>query len=160
MFLVSSLYLILLLLMKLKLNEALMEEEFFEETSLIGIASALPAYRLCWVLNDLFDIDFVCETDMTISISAKKGEPVHYLPVYQYLFPNGVNRYLLYKLKADNNLSLLPEAGRIDYVWLVQTGRHKEDAADIIAGLKRSPDIVLSQSLDLSQLKNLKNLLI
>lgn len=146
--------------MKLKLNEALMEEEFFEETSLIGISCALPAYRLCWVLNDLFDIDFVCEIDMTISISAKKDDPIHYLPVYQYLFPNGVNRYLLYKLKADNNLSLLPEAGRIDYVWLVQTGTHEEDAADIIARLRRSPDIVLSQSLDRTQLKSLKNLLI
>ncbi len=146
--------------MKLKLNEALMEEEFFEETSLIGIACALPAYRLCWVLNDLFDIEFTCETDMTISLTGKKGDELQYLPVYQYLLPNGVNRYLLYKLKADNNLSLLPEIGKMDYMWLVQTSDHEKDAAEIITRLKRSPDIVLSQALERTQLKNLKNLLI
>lgn len=144
--------------MKYKLNEVLMEDEFFEETSMIGIVSALPPYRLCWVLNGLFDIDFVCETDMTINLSLKGGE-IASLPVYQYQYPNSANRYLLYKLKVENT-SLLPEINKMDYIWLVQTGTHDEDVLEIAAALKRSPDIILSQILERSQLKNLKNLLI
>lgn len=144
--------------LKLKLDEALMEDGFFEETSLIGMVCALPPYRLAWVLNDFFDINFVCETDMTISISVKKNDPL-FLPVYQYQQPNSANRYLLYKLKTEN-ASLLPEIGHMDYVWLVQTGTHDTDAAGIYNGLRKIQDIILCQVLDRKQMKNLKNLLV
>lgn len=160
--------------MKLKLDELKMEDAFFEESTLVGIATGMPAYRLCWMLNNLFDINFVCETDMTITIlQAKKqdlfadmsmnlqdtDQEMVYLPVYQHQIPNSIDRYLLYKLKADN-ASLLPEIPRMDYLWLVQTWNHEEDAANIISELRKLPDIILSQVLERGQLKNLKNLLV
>lgn len=160
--------------MKLKLDELKMEDAFFEESTLVGIVTGLPAYRLCWMLNNLFDIEFVCEPDMTIDLKQEKKQDLFsdmgmnlpgtdqdtvYLPVYQYMVPNSMDRYLLYKLKTDNAV-LLPELPRMDYLWLVQTWNHEEDAANIISELRKLPDIVLSQILERAQLKNLKNLLV
>lgn len=140
-----------------KLDESLMEEAFFEDTALIGIVSGLPAYRLCWMLNNYFDIDFVCDPDLTLALSVK-GKISH-LPVYQYQFKNSPDRYLLYKLKVDN-VSLLPETGGLDYMWLVQTATYDTDVVDITTNLRKIPDITLSQILKRSQLKNVKNLLV
>ena len=142
---------------KYKLDEAFMEDAFFEDTALIGIVSGLPAYRLCWMLNNYFDIEFACEPDMTLALSVKGN--ISYLPVYQYQFKNSPDRYLLYKLKVDN-VSLLPETGRLDYMWLVQTATFDTDVIDIANALKKIPDITLSQILERSQLKNVKNLLV
>jgi hypothetical protein len=94
---------------------------------------------------------------MTLELSVKGNN--NYLPVYQYQFPNSYDRYLLYKLKVDN-MSLLPETGRMDYMWLVQTATYEEDVVEIVNNLKKIPDITLSQILERSQLKNVKNLLV
>lgn len=143
---------------KYKLDEVSMEQAFFEDTAIIGMVSSLPVYRLCWMLNSYFDIDFVCEPDMTVELVAKGGTST-FLPVYQYQFPNSLNRYLLYKLKAEN-ASLLPEIGKMDYVWLVQTTDAEDDAIDISNSLKKIPDVMLSQILERQQLKNTRNLLV
>ena len=145
--------------MKLKLNEDDMEDMFFEDSALVGIVSGLPAYRLCWMLNKHFDINFVCVPEMTLELVIKGNTT--YLPVYQYLIPNTEHRYLIYKLKIDN-ASLLPEINRMDYMLLVQTGEgaSQTDAENLSAELKKIPDILLSQVLQRDQLKNLKNLLV
>ena len=144
--------------MKLKLDEGDMENMFFEDTGIIGIVSGLPAYRLCWMLNNYFDIDFRCEPEMTLELKIKGNTT--YLPVYQYLVPNTMYRYLLYKLKIDN-ASLLPEINRMDYMLLVQTGESfAADASFLSSEIKKIPDIILSQLFSRDQLKNLKNLLV
>ncbi len=143
--------------MKLKLDEASMEDEFFAGAFLIGIVSGLPAYRLCWMINNHFDLDFRCEADMGMQLSIK-GNITH-LPVYQHVIPNSFYRHLLYKLKVDS-ASLLPEMSKIDYMWMVQTRRAEEDAIRIAGELKKIPDILLSQIMDRGQFKNLKNLLV
>ena len=130
--------------MKLKLHEGDMENLFFEDTALIGIVSGLPAYRLCWLLNAHFDIDFRCVPEMTLELLIKGNTT--YLPVYQYLIPNTDQQYLMYKLKIDN-ASLMPEISRMDYMMLVQTNDPETDAENISAELKKIPDIMLAQIL-------------
>ena len=65
---------------KWTLNIAAMQEEFFSDTALIGIVSALPAYRFCWMLNQKFDMDFVRDAESDICLQNNSEEKAHYFP--------------------------------------------------------------------------------
>ena len=141
---------------KLILNMAAMQEDFFADTAMIGIATAMPAYHLCWELNRHFDINF--ERDPEQNIISQKKDNQYYFPIYQCVFPNSNHKYLLYKLKNGPE-TLLPEAKHLDYVWMVQTANSGHDATDIARELKKIPDVQLAQILTNDQLKSLNNLL-
>jgi hypothetical protein len=57
---------------KFLLNTASFEEDFFSDSRLIAIGSALKGYSLCWWLNQLFGLHFVREPDMDICIQEGK----------------------------------------------------------------------------------------
>ncbi len=141
---------------KLVLDMAAMQEGFFADTAMVGIATATPGYHLCWMLNRHFDINFERDPDQVISSQKKDNQ--YYFPIYQYLFPNSSHKYLLYKLKNGAE-TLLPEAKHLDYVWMVQTASPEIDAMDIARELRNIPDVQLAQVLTGDQLKNLNNLL-
>jgi len=144
---------------KLVLDIGAMQEDFFADSSLIGIASALPIYRFCWLLNNCFNINFTREPELDVKLPGKKDTPDHYFPVYQYTLPTGTHAHMLYSLK-NNDKKLLPEVKQLDYLWMIQSSTPEKDAADFIKYLRTIPDVQLAQILQPSQLKNLNNLLI
>jgi hypothetical protein len=143
---------------KLVLDNNAMQEDFIDGSALIGIVTAQPGYRFCWMLNKHFDINLVRDPEQDICVENKNGIK-NYFPIYEYLIPNSQQKYLLYKLK-DGAACLLPETKNIDYLWLVQTARPEEDAKGIVKELLNFPEIQLAKILDPSQLKTLSNLLI
>src|ERR1035437_4418925 len=147
---------------KLVLNTSAMLEDFFEGTAMIGIVTAQPAYRFCWILNNYFDINFIRDPEQNLSLQKKdkeKKENQYHFPIYQYDMPNSSHKYLLYKLKSGSE-SLLPETKQMDYLWLIQTANPEEDANLIANELKNIPDVQLAQILVPDQLKSLNNLLV
>jgi len=142
---------------KYKLDETAMEDMFFDETCLLGIGSALPPYRLCWLINQHLDLDFICDPDLMLQSVSKDRSARH--AVYEYRLPNSANRYLLYQLK-NNNISLLPEISTVDYLWLVQTFEYEEDAQAIASSLRSLPDIQFCQVIDRRQLKRARSLIV
>lgn len=146
-----------ILMAKMTLDVAAMQDDFFADVSLVGIVSAMPAYRLCWIVNQHFGIDFARNAEQNIQLQ-KKG--VRYLfPTYQYNFPNSNYQYLLYKLKNGSEM-LLPETKQLDFLWMVQTAEPDEDARSIASELKNIADIQLAQLIEKNQLKSLTNLLV
>lgn len=143
---------------KWTLNIAAMQEEFFTDTTLIGIASPLPGYRFCWMLNEYFDMNFVRDADLDICIQ-DNGKEAHYFPLYRYDMPLNGNRYLLYKLKSDKE-NLLPEIRQLDYLWMIQSNTSETDAQLITQQLRELPDIQLAQMILPERLKNLNYLLV
>ena len=144
-------------LKKLELNVLEMQEDFFGDAAMIGIVTAMPGYHLCWLLNKLFEIEFIRDPDQDIPM--QKKENLYYFPIYQYNFPESSYKYMLYKLKNGNE-PLLPETKQLDYLWLVQTDSPEEDAYYIAGKLRNIPDIQLAQILEADQLKSLSNLLV
>src|SRR4051812_42346430 len=110
---------------KMVLDMSAMQDNFFADAAMIGIVSAMPAYRLCWMLNERFDINFVREPEQDIMM--KKKNVSYCFPIYQYDLPNSGHKYLLYKLKNGKE-TLLPETKQLDYLWLLQTGDPEADA--------------------------------
>ena len=143
---------------KLTLSIADMQEDFFTDTALIGIASALPAYQLCGVLNECFDVNLTREMDMDVPLRTRK-QSEHHFAIYQYCAPLNGARYLLYKLKSDNQM-LLPEAKNLDYLWLIQSSSTSMLAGNIAECLKQLPEVQLAQILEMDKLKSLSNLII
>lgn len=143
---------------KLVLNMMAMQEEFFDSTALIGIASAMPGYRFCWLLNRHFNVDFVRQPDLDICLRTGNNQKF-YFPIYQYIQPMSGLRHLLYKLKS-NKESLLPEARQLDYLWLIQSNMPDTDAMERLLHLRNMPDIQLAQILATDRMKNLNNLLV
>ena len=144
---------------KWTLDIAAMQEEFFSDTALIGIVSALPAYRFCWMLNQKFDMDFVRDPESDIRLQNNNEEKAHYFSLYKYCAPLNGNKYLIYKLKADKE-SLLPEAKQLDYLWMIQSNSPETDAAQITQYLRDIPDVQLAQVLMPEKLKSLGHLVV
>ncbi len=139
-----------------------MVKEFFEETAMIGIVSAQPAYRFCWMINNHFDINFIREPSQDIYLHKKdkqKNENKYHFPIYQYDLPNSFYKYYLYKLK-DGPVSLLPEKKQMDYLWLIKTAIPEDDILEIFNELGNIPDVQLSRILDWKKLEHPDNLLI
>jgi len=137
---------------------AAMQEGFFSDTALIGIVSAMPAYRFCWMLNQKFDMNFVRDADSDIcKYDSEQHE--HFFSIYKYCTPLNGNKYLIYKLKSDKE-SLLPEVKQLDYLWMIQSHDPENDAAALAQHLKNIPDVQLAQVLVPEKLKSLTNLLV
>jgi hypothetical protein len=143
---------------KLMLNITAMETDFFTDAALIGIASSLPVYRLCWMLNRRFDVNFVRKPDMDVYLQ-KKPQQEHFFSIYQYCVPLSGTRYLLYKLRSDL-VPLMPEIRQLDYVWMIQSGNAEQEAAVITRHLRSLPEVQMAQVLEPSKLKSLNHLLI
>lgn len=135
-----------------------MQEEFFSDTALLGIVSALPGYRFCWLLNEKFDLNFVRHADSDVRIvDAQKREL--FFPLYKYRAPLNGNRYRIYKLKHEKE-SLLPEVRQLDYLWTIQGNTPRQDAAEITALLRHIPEVQLAQPILPDRLKNLAHLIV
>lgn len=140
------------------LDTIAMQEDFFTDTALIGIVSAVPAYRFCWLLNEQMDTNFVRQPDLDICLQAS-AEKQLYFSIYQYSLPLSECRYLLYKLKNEKE-SLLPEVKQLDYLWMIQSNTADVLADNIMQRLRDIPDVQLAQILPADRLKNLDHLLV
>ncbi|MES2703713.1 MAG: IPExxxVDY family protein [Bacteroidota bacterium] len=142
---------------KLVLDMNAMQEDFFDETAMIGIVTAVPGYRLCWLLNRHFNINFTRSPELTVYLQRKEVD--YCFPVYQCDIPNSEHKYLLYHLKQGKE-PLLPETKQLDFIWLLKTDSPDADARDIAKELRSLPDIQLAQMLAAEQLKSINNLLV
>jgi hypothetical protein len=161
---------------KLTLDDVAIQEDFFEGCALIGIACAEQGYRLCWLLNNHFYIDFLRDVDATKSFKAKQNkrtggaknrvpttavpqEVEYFFPVYTYRSPDNETRYNLYKLK-DRDETLLPEARQLDYLWRVDTSDAMNDAHKLVQQLKDIPEIQMSTIISPDDLDHPESLLL
>ena len=150
---------------KLTLNIQGMQQDFFEDTALIGIASSMPAYRFCWLLNQSFGLNFWREPDLDPCMRPSGGqgdgtrEEEQSFSIYECLGECNTSRYLLYKLKVDKD-SLLPEIGHIDYLWMIKSNTPEEDAEQFARCLRQLREVQMAQIFPSSQLKSAANLLL
>jgi len=102
---------------KLRLNMDEINEDFFEDTRLLGIMAPLKSYQLCLQLNGLLGYQFRLNTD--IDIHVRKKERNYYFSVYQSLETNSFLEHYLYHNQFDGEY-LLPEFRHIDFLWLMK----------------------------------------
>lgn len=117
--------------MKFKLDTEGMEEDFFEDTRLLGIVAPVKDYQLCWHLNQLFRFHFRVNNNIEIQLAKKRRN--YFFPVYEYNEPNSSLTHYLYNNQHDGEY-LLPEFKHLDFLWLMKGDLVSDEAFGSIAG--------------------------
>jgi hypothetical protein len=145
----------------LKLDTLTIEDNFFENAALVGIASDKPIYSLCHLLNESFQLSFARKPLLDVQIG-KKNQQQFSFAVYQSPVPKSVFTFTLYKLKIEDIL-LLPTVKNIDYIWLI-LGEDLMDAEDLamvyLKKLRAMPEIQFATLLEKEKIKNIEYLVI
>ncbi len=145
--------------MKLKIENEELSEEFFADTTVIGIVSAVKGYKFCWFLNHHLSIDFRSHPDLEIHVEKKRLK--YYFNIYSYT-DNELNTInLLYENESKGEY-LVPELKHLDYLWLVR----KDDVFDktqydlLLEKLRKLDFIQMATYLQIEHIKSKENLII
>lgn len=138
--------------MKLKMDNDLMVEEFFEGTQLLGIVAPMKSYQFCWQVNQVMQVDFRINNDFEIQLDKKKRK--YYFSVYEYAEPAGSLTHYLYSNQFDGEY-LLPEFKNLDYLWLLKGDSILPQAmTDLQQTIKAIPSVQLVVELSTDKIKN------
>ncbi len=103
--------------MKLRLNIEELNDDFFEETRLLGVIAPLKNYQFCWALNNLLGFNFRLNNDYEIPLRRK--DRVYHFSIYQSEETNSFLSHFLYHNQCDGEY-LLPEFKHMDFLWLMK----------------------------------------
>lgn len=144
------------ILSKLTLDIDVLNEDFFENTRLLGITAHLKNYQFCWQLNSLYGFDFRLNPE--IEIHLKKKERNYYFNIYQSQEPNSALLHTLYHNQFDGEY-LLPEFKHMDFLWLMKGGFVEEERFNWIKqAVKTINGIQLVIELTTEQIKTKENM--
>ncbi|WP_118975466.1 IPExxxVDY family protein [Taibaiella koreensis] len=160
---------------KFLLNTAFVEEDFFSDSRLIAVGSALKGHSLCWWINELFGLKFVREPEMDICIhegrvSSGSGtlfdelpeEEVkrkYHFPVYRHALPYFDAAFYLYANRCSVK-KLVPELKHADYLLLIQFASYIEPEQDFSFDLVKVNGVAWTSELEIASLKSRRNLII
>lgn len=132
-------------------------EDFFEDTRLLGIMAPLKSYQLCLQLNGLLGYQFRLNTD--IDIHVRKKERNYHFSVYQSSEANSFLEHYLYHNQFDGEY-LLPEFRHIDFLWLMKGDFVDEEKCQFIRQTVNSiAGVQLVVELTNEQIKNKGNMI-
>lgn len=143
---------------KLILDMGAVSEDFFSDTAMIGIGSALPGYKFCWKINRALGFKFNREPDNDVEYKPSKDH-IHFFSLYQYEVPDSTCKHMLYRLRSEKK-NLLPEIKQLDFLWLISSQLAEAEAESIIDTLRDIEDIQLAQMIAPERLKNINHLLL
>ncbi len=103
--------------MKLRLDVDEINDDFFEDTRLLGITATVKNYQFCMQLNNMLGYDFRLNPD--IEIHLRKKERNYYFSIYQFSENHSPLIHYLYQNQFDGEY-LLPEFKHMDFLWLMK----------------------------------------
>jgi hypothetical protein len=143
--------------MKLRIDNEMMLEEFFENTRLLGIVASIEQYRFCWHLNQILNFDFRINNSIEIHLNKKMRN--YFFPVYQYGQQSGTIKHYLYNNQDDGEY-LLPEFKHLDFLWLMKDDIMKdEDVHIFMNSIKTIPCVQMVLELTNEKIKNKQHLI-
>jgi hypothetical protein len=143
--------------LKLKLDQDQLLEDFFESTHVIGIVSAARDYQLCWQINKHMHLDFRINNSLEINLS--KNNRAFYFGVFEFEEPIKSSVHYLYNNHCQAEF-LLPELKNVDYLWMVKGDYYQlNDIKKLIEHLRHVELVQLVSLLDIREIKNKMNLI-
>ena len=118
---------------------------------LVGLASSLKEYKLCYHLNNLLNCDFRKLNDQTF-------EPTDRSRVIQFsVFKSGEeqdkNQFIVFSNKNLNEV-LLPEISNFDYVIQIKGKYSEDEMSALMNGIKQFPEVVMTTEIPLKKIKS------
>lgn len=122
---------------------------------LVGIASSLKEYKLCYHLNTFLKCDFIKLTDLIF-------EPTDRTRKIQFsVFKSGTeddhNQFVVFSNKNLQDV-LLPEISNFDYVLQIHGKYGEEELKSLITGIKQFPEVIMTAEIPLKKIKSRERL--
>lgn len=141
---------------KLVLNIEELNNDFFEDTRLLGITASVKNYRFCWYLNNGMGFDFRLNPEIEIQLIKKQRK--YFFNIYQFQEPNSFLFHYLYHNHFDGEY-LLPEFKHIDFLWLMKGDWVDDEKCNWIKqSIKNIAGVQLVAELTNEQIKNKGNM--
>ena len=143
--------------MKLRLDDDQMSDHFFDHTRILGIASTLKNYLLCYHIEKQLQIDF--RTSQDLQIQLEKNKRTYSFTVYEFLQPAIATEHFLYTNKNDGE-ALVPELHHLDFIWLLKGEffSNEESFRSLLQNLKSINGIQLVTEVPHEKIKSRDNL--
>jgi hypothetical protein len=136
--------------MKIKMDNSLMVEEFFEGTHLLGIVAPIKGYQFSWQLNRI-------NHDIEIQLDKKKRK--YFFSIYEYAEPNGSLVHYLYTNQFDGEY-LLPELKHLDFLWLLKGDQLRpSEITELQQSIRVLPGVQLVMELTGEKIRNKAHLI-
>src|ERR1700677_2919704 len=127
--------------MKLKIDNDLLIEEFFEGTLLLGLVVPIKDYQFSWQLNQTLGFDFRINNEIEIQLNKKSR--TYFFSIYQYAVPSSSLTHYLYNNQFDGEY-LLPELKHLDFMWLIKGDVFSnEELKTLMQSIKSLPGVQL-----------------
>ena len=144
-------------MMKLRIDNNVMIEEFFADTRLLGIVAPIEQYRFCWHLNQMLNFNFRINNNIEIQLNKKARK--YFFPIYEYGEQAGTIKHYLYSNEDDGEY-LLPEFKHLDFLWLIKDDiMHDDDVGLLTSSIRTIPSVQLITELTNEKVKNKQHLI-
>ena len=139
---------------KLILDNSMLEEEFFEDTQLIGIVCPRPSYQFIWQLNQSFNYSFERCHDFEVCVKEI------FFEVFRFEEKEKMVEHFIFTNRKKTHY-LLEEAKNIDFIWMIKGSYLDAHYAIALPNfLKEIKMIDYCFMLNASQLKSKQHLII
>ena len=143
--------------MKLRIDNQVLVDEFFEDTRLLGIVAPIKDYQFCWHLNHILSFDF--RMNNSIEIQLNKKQRTYFFSVYEYAENSGTVKHYLYNNQFDGEY-LLPEFKHLDFLWLIKDDIIQDDeVAGLMASIRTIPAVQLITEMTNEKIRNKQHLI-
>ena len=144
-------------MMKLRIDNNVMIEEFFADTRLLGIMAPIAQYRFCWHLNQMLNFNFRINNNIEIQLNKKARK--YFFPIYEYGEQGRTIKHYLYNNEDDGEY-LLPEFKHLDFLWLIKDDiMHDDDVGLLTSSIRTIPSVQLITELTNEKIKNKQHLI-
>lgn len=135
--------------------EKRIKNELDTDYRIIGIASSLKEYTLCYHLNRLLGCDFHKLKDLMFEPTDRSR--TSRFSVFKATSTDEQATFLFFANK-NNGEMLLPEAASFDFLLQV-TGKNEDDFIEgITEGIRHFPDVLLTAEIPLKKIRNKERL--
>jgi len=143
--------------MKLKIDNDVLIEEFFEGTLLLGLVAPIKDYQFSWQLNQMLGFDFRINNEIEIQLNKKSRN--YFFSIYQYAVPSTSLVHYLYNNQFDGEY-LLPEFKHLDFLWLIQGDEmNPEELTALMQSIRSLPNVQLVTEMTNEKIKNKQHLI-
>jgi hypothetical protein len=143
--------------MKLKLDQDTLNNDFFDNTRLLGIMAPLKNYFFCWQVNNVLGVKFRLNSDAELHL--RKSRRDYYFNLYEWTEPESYLTHYIYHNQNDGNF-LLPEFKNMDFLWLMKGDMVEDEKIGTIAtAIRNISGVQLVAELTSEQIKNKGNMM-
>ncbi len=129
--------------------------ELSTDYELVGIATSLKEYKLCYHLNLLLNCDFKKLTDLIFE-PTDRTRKIQF-SVFKGCDEQGKNQFIVFSNKNLNEV-LLPEISNFDFVLQIHGRFEPEELKALVDGIREFPQVIMTAGIPLKKIKSKERL--